>query len=73
MARGLDRVLLGVAMSEDDARIFGDVLPLDDVESGAIALAGRLAELIDRIDAAFASFADPKPLRRGDSHRGRRG
>ncbi|MFN8150281.1 MAG: exodeoxyribonuclease V subunit gamma [Solirubrobacterales bacterium] len=60
--RGLDRILLGVAMSEDDARIFEYVLPLDDVESGAISLAGRFAELIDRIDAAFASFAEAKPL-----------
>lgn len=59
---GLDRVLLGVAMSEDDARIFGKTLPLDDVESGAIALAGRFAELVDRLDAAFAGFSTPKPL-----------
>lgn len=60
--RGLDRVLLGVAMSEDDARIFGHTLPVDDVESGAIALAGRFAELIDRLDAAFAAFAEPQSL-----------
>ncbi len=60
--RGLDRILLGVAMSEDDARIFNYVLPLDDVESGAISLAGRFAELIDRIDAAFVSFAEARTL-----------
>lgn len=60
--RGLDRVLLGVAMSEDDARIFGHTLPVDDVESGAIALTGRFAELIDRLDAAFHSFVQPKSL-----------
>lgn len=60
--RGLDRILLGVAMSEDDARVFGGTLPLDDVESGAISLAGRFAELLDRIEAAFASFAEAQTL-----------
>ena len=32
-------------MTEDEQRLFGGVLPLDDVESGAIDLAGRFAEL----------------------------
>jgi exodeoxyribonuclease V gamma subunit len=46
---GLDRVLLGVAMTEEDRRMVGGVLPLDDVESGAIDLAGRMAEFVDRV------------------------
>ena len=46
---GLDRLLLGVTMSEDEQRLFAGVLPLDDVESGAIELAGRFAELLDRV------------------------
>ena len=41
---GLDRVLVGVTMTEEDHRLFGGVLPLDDVECGVIDLAGRLAE-----------------------------
>lgn len=45
----LDRVLLGVAM-EDDLAWVGDTLPLDDVDSGDIDLAGRFAELLDRTD-----------------------
>ena len=44
-------MLLGVAMTEDGQRLFGGVLPLDDVDSGAIELAGRFAELIDRLEA----------------------
>jgi exodeoxyribonuclease V gamma subunit len=59
---GLDRVLTGVAMTEDERRLFGGVLPLDDVESGAIDLAGRFAELIDRLQAALDAFAEPKPV-----------
>jgi exodeoxyribonuclease V gamma subunit len=56
---GLDRVLLGVAMTEEEQRLFGGVLPLDDVESGAIELAGRLAELVDRLHAVVDTMAVP--------------
>ena len=47
---GLDRILLGVAMSGDDHRHLGTGLPLDDVGSNEIDLAGRVAELLDRLD-----------------------
>ena len=56
---GLDRLLVGVTMNEDERRLFKGVLPLDDVESGAIDLAGRLAELIDRLDAVVDSLRGP--------------
>jgi exodeoxyribonuclease V gamma subunit len=46
-----DRLLLGVAMEEDEQWL-GDALPLDDVDSGDIELAGRFAELVDRTDCA---------------------
>ena len=42
VARGLDRVLVGVTMTEEGHRLFEGVLPLDDVESVAIDLAGPL-------------------------------
>jgi exodeoxyribonuclease V gamma subunit len=50
---GLDRVLLGTAMAEEGHHLFGGVLPLDDVDSGDIDLAGRFAELIDRLRSAL--------------------
>lgn len=50
---GLDRILLGVAMSGDDHRHLGRGLPLDDVASSEIDLAGRLAELLDRLGACL--------------------
>ena len=59
---GLDRMLLGVAMAEEEQRLFGGVLPLDDVESGAIDLVGRFAEFIDRLQYALDSLAGPKSL-----------
>src|SRR4051794_25567 len=59
---GLDRVLLGVTMTEDEQRLFGGVLPLDDVESGAIELTGRLAELIARLQGALEALAGPQTV-----------
>ncbi|MGZ4590073.1 MAG: exodeoxyribonuclease V subunit gamma [Actinomycetes bacterium] len=48
---GLDRLLLGAAM-EGDLTSWQDVVPLDDVDSSDIDLAGRLAEMVDRLAAA---------------------
>jgi exodeoxyribonuclease V gamma subunit len=59
---GLDRLLLGVAMTEDEQRLYRRVLPLDDVESGAIDLAGRLAELADRLRATLDALTRPQPI-----------
>src|SRR5262249_2767723 len=48
---GLDRVLVGVAMAEDQV-LLGRTLPLDDVGSGSIDLAGRFAEAVERVQRA---------------------
>jgi exodeoxyribonuclease V gamma subunit len=61
-AAGLERLLLGVAMTEDGQRLFADVLPLDDVDSRAIDLAGRLAELVERLGAALDDLGRTQPL-----------
>ncbi len=47
---GLDRILLGVAMAESGGRNLAAVLPLDDVGSAQVGLAGRLAELVARLE-----------------------
>ncbi len=59
---GLDRLLLGVTMTEDASRMFTEVLPLDDVESGAIELAGRFAELMSRLQETVDVLCTPKPI-----------
>lgn len=53
----VDRLLLGVAMEEGVAWV-GDTLPLDDVDSSDIDLAGRFAEVIDRVDRAVRAFGE---------------
>jgi exodeoxyribonuclease V gamma subunit len=59
---GLDRLLLGVTMTEDGQRLFAGVLPLDDVDSRSIELAGRLAELIARLQHALNALSAHQPL-----------
>ena len=59
---GLDRVLVGVTMTEDEQRLFGGVLPLDDVDSRAIDLAGRFAELIDRLRVVLDTLSAPMTM-----------
>lgn len=48
---GLDRLLTGVALSDDSGLWLGPTLPLDDVSTTDIGLAGRFAEAIDRLEA----------------------
>jgi exodeoxyribonuclease V gamma subunit len=62
--RGLDRMLVGVTMAEESSRLVQGVLPLDDVESGAIDVAGRFAEFVDRVKAAADALTEPMPVAR---------
>ena len=59
---GLDRLLLGVAMAEEDGRMFSGVLPFDDVPSSDVELAGRLAELVSRLKRAMDSLNGLRPV-----------
>ena len=59
---GLDRILLGAAMAEDEPRWLDTALPLDDVDSGDIDLAGRLAELVDRVASSIDRLSLHQPL-----------
>jgi len=60
---GLDRLLLGVTMPEDDLRWLDLALPLDDVDSSGVDLTGRLAELIDRLTTVLDDLTGDRPLR----------
>jgi exodeoxyribonuclease V gamma subunit len=59
---GLDRILTGVAMSDDSQAWLGTALPLDDVGSNRVELAGRLAEYVHRLQAAADSLDGIRPL-----------
>ena len=62
---GLDRLLLGVAMSEDGERLFGGTLPFGDISSGEIDLAGRFAELTERLRVTLGELKGPTRLGNG--------
>jgi exodeoxyribonuclease V gamma subunit len=59
---GLDRILAGAAVSEDSGRWFGTTLPLDDVSSTDIDLAGRLAECLDRLQRSSDALTGAHPV-----------
>jgi exodeoxyribonuclease V gamma subunit len=59
---GLDRLLLGAAMAEDEGCALGACLPLDDVGSAAVDLAGRLAEIVDRLERRVVELREAATL-----------
>ena len=49
-------------MTEEGYRLIGGVLPLDDVDSGDIDLAGRFAEFVDRLQGTLEALSEPQPV-----------
>lgn len=58
---GLDRILLGVVADETDIGWLDTALPLDDVDSADVDLAGRFAEFVSRLDSALITLRGPRP------------
>jgi exodeoxyribonuclease V gamma subunit len=56
---GMDRLLAGVAMADEDQRTVAGVVPVDSVESGMIDLAGRVAEFVERLADALRALERP--------------
>jgi exodeoxyribonuclease V gamma subunit len=60
---GMQRLLTGVAVADEDLRLIADTVPYDDVEGSDVELAGRLAECVARLTAVFTALRTPRPLR----------
>ena len=56
---GLNRLVLGVAVSERDLAYVSSVFPLDMVDSGDVELVGAIAEIYSVVRQAVTAFADP--------------
>lgn len=56
LSAATSRILLGVTSDETNLEWLGSTLPLDDVDSSDVDLAGRFAEFIDRLQAVLASL-----------------
>lgn len=59
---GVDRILAGVALSDDSQSWIDKTLPLDDVGSNSIELAGRLAELVVRLRTVIGRLSGTQSL-----------
>jgi len=59
---GLDRLLTGVALSDDSSAWLDRALPLDDVGSAQVDLVGRLTEYVDRLRTATDRLIGRHPL-----------
>lgn len=59
---GIDRVLAGVAMSDDSHAWLGTTLPLDDVSSNRVELAGRFADFVEKLRQAADQLSGVRPL-----------
>ncbi|MGW5381606.1 exodeoxyribonuclease V subunit gamma [Nocardia sp. NPDC003963] len=60
----VDRILLGVTADESSQGWLDRVLPLDDVDSNDIDVAGRFAEYVDRLAAVLRDLQGPAPAAR---------
>jgi len=56
---GIGRLLVGVAMADEDERTVAGLVPVDNVESGAIDLVGRFAEFVDRLGDVLGALRIP--------------
>ena len=61
-AAGLDRLLLGYAMPDEDGQLFNGTLPFDELEGGCAQTLGKLSDFVDRAVAASRSLSDPRTL-----------
>ncbi len=59
---GIDRILAGVAMSDDSHAWLDATLPLDDVGSNRVQLAGQFAEFVCRLQHVVDSLSGNRPL-----------
>ncbi|MBK8459696.1 MAG: exodeoxyribonuclease V subunit gamma [Micropruina sp.] len=66
---GLQRLLLGIALTEDDLTAAKTTLPFDDIESSDVQLLGGLSELISRLNRLIGLFEEPRSDRGMDGPR----
>lgn len=57
---GLDQILVGAALDGRDRTTLGETLGLDDLDSGDVALAGRLAEFVARVAETVTSLRNTR-------------
>ena len=59
---GLQRLLLGAAMADEDLRLIDGVAPYDGLEGQVSDLAGRFIELVARLEDVIGHLAEARPI-----------
>jgi exodeoxyribonuclease V gamma subunit len=59
---GMQRLLVGVAVADEDQRTVGEVVPYDDVAGSDVELAGRFASLLAQLATASRRLAEPRTI-----------
>ncbi len=59
---GLDRLVLGYALPGDGRRLFGGILPYDEIEGAASRILGRLCSFGEALFAAREELSRPRPV-----------
>jgi exodeoxyribonuclease V gamma subunit len=59
---GLDRLLLGYALPAGGRRLFGGILPYDEIEGAASRVLGRLCSFAEALFAAREELAHARPV-----------
>jgi exodeoxyribonuclease V gamma subunit len=59
---GLDRLLLGYSLAARGERMFGEILPYDDIEGDVAAVLGHFVEFAERVFATVNELGEKRPL-----------
>lgn len=59
---GLDRLLLGYALPGEEERLFGGVLPYDEIEGSDTLLLGRFLEFVEELFREVQALGRPRTL-----------
>ena len=60
--RGLNRILSGVFYADDQVRVVETTAPMEGIEGDDAAIAGTLANILDRLAAARVLLDDERPM-----------
>ena len=59
---GLERLLLGYAMSDTNGTLFNDKVPYDDMEGSSVQLLGKLIDFVNRVEQTALELSEARPL-----------
>jgi exodeoxyribonuclease V gamma subunit len=60
---GIQRLLLGYAMPGNDQRMFGEILPYDNIEGNEVHSFGKFLEFADRVFCCINALSRPQQLK----------